>query len=169
MYNQLVRSRMRMREAWSGIEVQLKRRASLVPNLVETVKGYAVHERGLFAEVTRARSALHKAGSVAEAAEANLLLTQMLGRLLAVAEKYPELRASEQFLKLQEQLFDVEEKIAYARQFYNQNVLAYNTRTATLPHLLVARLLAFRKAEFFEAEEESRVPVAVVLGGRDRT
>jgi LemA protein len=131
IYNGLVRSRMRTREAWSGIDVQLKRRADLVPNLVETVKGYAAHEQRTFEEVARARSAVHQAQSPAQATDTHAKLTEGLARLFAIAEAYPALRASENFIQLQKELSDVEEKIAYARQFYNRNVLDYNTRVNT--------------------------------------
>lgn len=161
MYNGLVRSRMRVREAWSGIDVQLKRRASLVPNLVETVKGYAAHEREVLENVTRARAMLDRAGTPREAAEANNMLTQTLRSLFAVAENYPQLRANENFMALQRELSDIEEKIAYARQFYNRNVLDYNTKTQTVPTVFMARMFGFEEAEFFEAEEEAREDVRV--------
>jgi len=160
-YNRLVRSRVRTREAWSGIDVQLKRRASLIPHLVETVKGYAIHERGVLEEVTRARSALQEAGGAAEAAGANNMLTQALSRLFAVVENYPQLRASENFMDLQDQLSDVEEKIAYARQFYNRNVAEFNTRIISIPDVIIARMLGFQRFEFFEAEEQAQEDVRV--------
>jgi len=161
MYNGLVQSRLRVREAWSGIDVQLKRRASLIPNLVETVKGYAQHEREVFENVTRARSMLQQAGTPEQAAEANNMLTQTLRSLFAVAENYPDLKANENFLDLQNELSDIEEKIAYARQFYNANVLSYNEKTATFPTLIFANMFNFKPAEFFEAEEEAREDVKV--------
>ncbi|MGQ9571770.1 MAG: LemA family protein [Dehalococcoidia bacterium] len=156
IYNGLVRSRLRTREAWSGIDVQLKRRADLIPNLVETVRGYAAHERQTFENVTRARAMLEQAGTAAEAAQANNLLTQTLRSLFAVAENYPDLKANQNFLDLQNELSDIEEKIAYARQFYNRNVADYNTRIQTFPNVIVANMFAFRPFEFFEAEEEGR-------------
>ena len=159
MYNRTVQSRNRVQEAWSGIDVQLRRRASLIPNLVETVRGYAKHERSVFDEVTRARSGLQQASGPAEAAGANNLLTQALGRLFAVVENYPELRASQNFRDLQEELSDVEEKIAYARQFYNRNVLDYNTRIQTFPGVVIARNFGFEPSEFFEAGDEGRAEV----------
>ena len=162
-YNRLVRSRNRVREAWSGIDVQLRRRASLVPNLVESVRGYAAHERGVFEEVTRARGALQQAGGAAAAASANNALSQALGHLFAVVENYPTLRASENLTALQRELSDVEEKIAFARQFYNRNVLDYNTRIETFPGVLVASNLGFSAAEFFETEDEGRAEVTVSL------
>ena len=161
MYNGLVRARLRVREAWSGIDVQLKRRASLIPNLVETVKGYAAHEREVLENVTRARSMLQQAAGPAQAAEANNMLTQTLRSLFAVAEAYPDLKANENFLDLQNELSDTEDKIAYARQFYNTNVLSYNTKTETFPTVIFANMFNFEAAEFFEAEEEARQDVKV--------
>jgi LemA protein len=156
MYNGLVRARVRTREAWSGIDVQLKRRANLIPNLVETVKGYAAHERETFEEVTRARSMVEQAGDVGSAADANNMLTGALRHLFAVAEAYPDLKANQNFLDLQQQLSDIEEKIAYARQFYNRNVMSYNTSIQTFPNVLMANMFGFLRFEFFEAEEEAR-------------
>ncbi len=156
MYNGLVRARVRTREAWSGIDVQLKRRADLVPNLVETVKGYAAHERETFENVTRARAMLQQAGTAREAAEANNFLTQTLRSLFAVAEQYPDLKANQNFLELQRELSDIEEKIAYARQFYNRNVMSYNTSIQTFPNVMMANMFGFVQFEFFEAEEEAR-------------
>jgi LemA protein len=161
IYNRLVRSRVRTREAWSGIDVQLKRRASLIPNIVETVKGYAAHERGVFEEVTRARSALREAGSASEAANANNVLTKALGRLFAVVENYPQLQASKNFQALQEELSAVEEKIAFARQFYNRNVADFNTRIMSIPDVVIAGMFGFKRFDFFEVEEEAREDVHV--------
>jgi LemA protein len=156
IYNGLIRSRVRAREAWSGIDVQLKKRADLVPNLVETVRGYASHERETFENVTRARSMLQQAGGPAEAAQANNQLTQALRSLFAVAEAYPQLRASENFMALQAELTDIEEKIAYARQFYNRNVTDFNTRIQVFPNVIIANMFNFQPFEFFEAEEGAR-------------
>ena len=161
IYNGLVRGRLRVREAWSGIDVQLKRRMSLIPNLVETVKGYASHERETLEAVTRARAALQQAGTPGQAAEANNMLTQTLRSLFAVAEAYPDLKANQNFLDLQNELSDTEDKIAYARQFYNTNVLSYNTKTETFPSVIFANMFGFKQAEFFEAEEEARQDVNV--------
>jgi LemA protein len=161
MYNGLVRARLRVKEAWSGIDVQLKRRASLIPNLVETVKGYASHEREVFENVTRARAMLQQAGSPGEAAQANNMLTQTLRSLFAVAEAYPDLKANQNFLELQRELSDTEDKIAYSRQFYNSNVLSYNEKTATFPTVIFANMFNFEPEEFFEAEEEARQDVQV--------
>jgi LemA protein len=160
-YNGLVRSKKRVDEAWSGIDVQLRRRASLIPNLVETVKGYATHERELLEEVTRARGALQTAGNAGQASTANDLLSQAMGRLFAVVESYPQLRASDNFMGLRSDLADVEEKIAFARQFYNRNVLDYNTRLETYPDTLFARQFTFTAAEFFAADEAARSEVTV--------
>jgi LemA protein len=156
IYNGLIRARVRTREAWSGIDVQLKRRADLIPNLVETVRGYAAHERQTFENVTRARAMLQQAGTAAEAAQANNFLTQTLRSLFAVAENYPDLKANQNFLDLQNELSDIEEKIAYARQFYNRNVSTYNTRIQTVPNVVVANMFGFQRFEFFEAPEEAR-------------
>ncbi len=156
MYNGLVRARVRTREAWSGIDVQLKRRANLIPNLVETVKGYAGHERETFENVTRARSMLQQAGTAPDAAQANNFLTQTLRSLFAVSERYPDLKANQNFLDLQQELSDVEEKIAFARQFYNRNVTSYNTRIQTFPNVMMAGMFGFERFEFFEVEEEAR-------------
>jgi LemA protein len=160
-YNQLIRSRNRVREAWSGVDVQLRRRGSLIPNLVDTVQAYAQHERSTFDEVTRARSALQNAGGAGAAGDANNVLSQALGRLFAVAENYPQLRASEGFVRLQDELSDIEKKIAYARQFYNRNVLDYNNRIDVFPSVLVARTFDFRASEFFDAGDEGRAEVRV--------
>src|SRR3989344_1472822 len=134
-YNGFVIFKTRIQEALSGIDVQLKRRADLIPNLVETVKGYAKHEKGVFTEVTKARTSLMSAQTPLEKAEANNMLTAALKSLFAVAEAYPELKASDNFKDLQRQLEDTEDKIAYSRQFYNSNVLQYNTQIKTFPHV----------------------------------
>lgn len=161
IYNGLVRSRLRVKEAWSGIDVQLKRRASLIPNLVETVKGYAAHERGTLEAVTEARARLQQAGTPGQAAEANNMLTSTLRSLFAVAEQYPDLKANQNFLDLQRELSDTEDKVAYARQFYNTNVLSYNAKTQTFPSVIFANMFGFRPEEFFEAEEQAREDVKV--------
>ncbi|OGO50990.1 MAG: hypothetical protein A2148_03090 [Chloroflexi bacterium RBG_16_68_14] len=160
-YNGLIRSRMRTREAWAGIDVQLKRRASLVPNLVETVKGYAAHEKDVLENVTRARAMLEQAGGAAQAAQADSALTSALRSLFAVAENYPQLRANENFLALQQELSDIEEKIAFARQFYNRNVMDFNTRIEVFPNVVIANIFNFAPFEFFEAEETAREDVQV--------
>ena len=161
IYNGLVRSRVRAREAWSGIDVQLKRRASLIPNLVETVKGYAAHEKQVLENVTRARAMLEQAGGAAQAAQADNVLTGALRSLFAVSENYPQLRANENFLALQQELSDVEEKIAFARQFYNRNVMQFNTRIQVFPSVIIANMFNFERFDFFEAEETAREDIQV--------
>lgn len=160
-YNALVILKTRIQEALSGIDVQLKRRADLIPNLVETVKGYAKHEKEVFENVTRARSHLLSAKSIQEKAEANNELTGALKTLFAVAEAYPQLRASESFTELQRQLEDTEDKIAYSRQFYNSNVLDYNTKIKLFPNNLIANFFNFKEEAFFVANEEERKKIEV--------
>ena len=160
-YNRLVRSQVRTREAWSGIDVQLRRRTSLIPNLVEVVQGYGSHERTVFDEVTRARNGLQAANGAVESTEANRELTSAMGRLFAVAENYPELKAASNFQDLQDKLSDIEEKIAYARQFYNRNVTQFNIQIREIPDVLIARMLGLQRFEFFEAEEGTRDDVEV--------
>ena len=161
MYNGLARGRIRVKESWSGIDVQLKRRSSLIPNLVETVKGYASHERETFEAVTRARAQLDNAQTPGQAAQADNMLQSTLRSLFAVAENYPELKANQNFLELQRELTDTEDKIAYARQFYNTNVGNYNEKTATMPSAIIAGMFGFRPEEFYEAEETAREDVQV--------
>lgn len=165
LYNSLVTARVRVREAWSGIEVQLKRRSSLIPNLIETVKGYAKHEKAVFENVTKARSALLSAKNPKTAAEANNMLAGALKTLFAVAEAYPKLQASENFKELQQELSDTETKIAASRQFYNANVMGYNTKIKVFPNILFAGLFGFREEEFFEAEEEAKGEIKVDFKG----
>ena len=160
-FNRLTRSRERVREAWSGIDIQLQRRADLVPNLVEVVKRYAAHERVLFEEVARARGAVHAARGAREATPANYALAGAIGRLYALAEGYPDLKAATAFVSLQRDLSDLEEKIGYARHFYNRNVLDYNTRIRRFPALIVARAFVFRPEEFFEADAGASGPVGI--------
>src|SRR5437870_7756549 len=161
-YNRLVLLRVRTENAWSQIDVQLKRRYDLIPNLVETVKGYAAHERELFEEVTRARSVAQAASGVQAQADAENQLTRSLGRLIAVAENYPQLKASENFLALQEELTGTEAKIAFSRQFYNDTVQKLNTLIQRFPASIIAGLGHFTPREFFEIEEPAaRGPVSV--------
>lgn len=160
-YNSLITAKMHVGEAFSQIDVQLKRRADLIPNLVETVKGYTKHEKAVFEEVTKARSALMNATGAEAKAKANNQLADTLKSLFAVAEAYPQLKASENFTALQEELSDTENKIAYARQFYNSTVLDYNTKLKIFPTVLFANLLHFTPAEFFAATEAEKKPVAV--------
>jgi LemA protein len=157
-YNRLVRLRNEVDTGWANIDVQLQRRTDLIPNLVETVRAYAAHERAVFEEVTRARAQLQQAGSPGSAAEANEGLTAALGRLFAVAEAYPDLQASENFLELQEDLTDTEDKIAAARRYYNATVNRYNTGIQSIPWVLVARPLGFHEREFFSAEDDTAPP-----------
>jgi LemA protein len=160
-YNGLVKSRVRVKEAWSGIDVQLKRRSSLIPNLVETVKGYAAHEREVLENVTRARAMLDNSRGAQQAAQADNILTGALRSLFAVAENYPDLKANQNFLELQRELTDTEDKIAYARQFYNTNVSSYNQKIQVFPNVFLAGMFHFEAAEFFEAEDEARQDVKV--------
>lgn len=160
-YNGLVILKTRIQEALSGIDVQLKRRADLIPNLVETVKGYAKHEKQVFENVTKARSALMSADSLSQKAEANAGLTTALKSLFAVAESYPELKASTNFQDLQRQLEDTEDKVAYSRQFYNSNVLDFNTRLQIFPSSIIANMFGFKQAEFFAATDEERKKIEV--------
>ena len=161
VYNALRILQVRIKEALSGIDVQLKRRTDLIPNLLETVKGYAKHEKGVFEEVTKARSALLKAETPHEKAQANNMLTDALKSIFAVAEAYPDLKASQNFLDLQNELSDTEDKIAYSRQFYNTNVRDYNTMIVTFPNVFVANMFGFKESEFFEAGEEDKKKVEV--------
>ena len=163
-YNGLIGARLNVKEAWSGIDVQLRRRSSLIPNLVETVKGYAAHERETFENVTRARAQLdtaREAGNAAQAAQADNILTGTLRSLFAVAEAYPDLQANENFKELQRELTDTEDKIAYSRQFYNTNVGNYNEKIQVFPNVLLAGMFNFEQAEFYEAEEAAREEVTV--------
>ena len=161
VYNRLVRRRIRVESAWSQIDVQLRRRYDLIPNLVESVKGYAEHERELFEDVAKARSQAQSAAGVQAQAEAENQVTRTLNRLLAVAENYPDLKASQNFLALQEELTGTESRIAYARQFYNDQVAKLNTLVQSFPSRIVAGMGHFEPREFFEIEEPARGPVSV--------
>ena len=151
-FNRLVRLRNETKTGWANIDVQLRRRFDLVPNLVETVKAYADHERETFDSVTQARAAAQRASGPAAAAQADTILGGALNRLLAVSEAYPQLRASENFLALQQELADIEDKLAAARRYYNQTVYRYNTVLQSFPAVLVATLFRFHKREFFETD-----------------
>jgi LemA protein len=153
MYNKLVTLRNRAENAWAQVDVQLRKRYDLIPNLVEAVKGYAAHERGVFEEVTQARTAAQQAQGVQEQAQAENALTAAIGRLFAVAEAYPELRATENFQQLQAQLTEVEGDIAVSRQVYNDTVLTYDTALETVPTSVIAGIFNFREREYFEVEE----------------
>jgi len=161
-YNGLIRLRNLVQEAWRQIDVELTRRHDLIGNLVETVKGYAAHELGTLEDVVKARSAAMAPGqSPAAQAESENVLSQALGRLLAIVEAYPDLKANQNFLALQEELTATEGRIAYARQFYNDEVLKLNTRIQTFPTNVLANSFGFKAREYFEADDTSRGPVSV--------
>ncbi|HEV2069385.1 MAG TPA: LemA family protein [Acidimicrobiales bacterium] len=161
LYNGLVKLRNRIENAWAQIDVRLRRRHDLIPNLVETVQGYAAYEREALEAVTSARNAAADAGGVAEQARAENGIASALRSLFAVSEAYPELKANQSFLALQEELSGTEGRITYARQFYNDTVFRYNTKIESFPALLIARPLQFRAREYFEADDTSRGPVQV--------
>ena len=163
IYNRLVTLRTRVDNGWSQIDVQLRRRADLIPNLVETVKGYAAHERELFERVTEARARSLGATGVADQADAENQVSAGLRQLMAVVENYPDLKANQNFLALQEELIGTESKIAYARQFYNDQVMRLNTLIQSFPSSIVAGAFGFQERPFFEIEEETRGPVQVEL------
>lgn len=160
-YNRMRVVSNRVDNAWSQVDVQLKRRYDLIPNLVETVKGYAAHERETFEAVTKARSLGIDAKSVPEQAQAENMLTQALRQVFAVAEAYPQLQANQNFLSLQEELSSTEGKIAFARQFYNDTVLKFNNMIQVFPNLILAGAFGFKPKEYFEIDEESRGPIKV--------
>lgn len=161
LYNGLVGARNRVDNAWSQVDVQLKRRYDLIPNLVETVKGYAAHEQQTFERVIAARNAAQAATTPAEQAEAENILTGALRQLFALAEAYPELRASENFQRLQTELAETEDKIAVSRQIYNDTVLTYNNKVQQVPTNIVASMFGFDAREFFEAGDEAQEAPAV--------
>jgi LemA protein len=160
-YNALIVMRNRVRNAESQIDVQLKRRYDLIPNLVETVKGYAKHEKELFENVSKARAAWTNATSIGEKAKAGNMMASTLKSLFAVAENYPALKANENFMMLQEELSGTESKIAYSRQFYNDSVQGYNTSIEQFPTNILAGMFGFAKSEFFETDVEEKKPVKV--------
>ena len=162
LYNRLVQQRNRVDNAWAQVEVQLKRRWDLIPNLVETVKGYAAHERETFEAVTQARARAQQAGNPAEAAQAEGILGAALGRLFAVAEAYPELQADENFRQLQTELSETENRVAVSRQVYNDTVLTYNNTVQTFPGLVLAGPFGFTIREFFDVEDEAQRQPPVV-------
>jgi LemA protein len=153
MYNSLVGKRNKVRNSWSQIDVQLKRRFDLIPNLVETVKGYAAHERSTLEQVTSARTSFMSAHTPEEMMKANNELTQVLGRLFAVAEAYPDLKANASFVELQEQLSKTEDKIGFARQFYNDVVMEYNNSVQMFPTNIIASIFNFREEPFFNVDD----------------
>ena len=156
MYNRLVRLRNRTENSWAQVDVQLRRRYDLIPNLVESVKGYAAHEQTTFENVTKARTAAQQAQGIEEQAKAENMLTAAIGRLFAVAEAYPQLRATENFQQLQAQLADVEQKIAVSRQVYNDTVLTYDNALETVPTNIVAGIFSFHPRAYFETEGATR-------------
>ena len=164
IYNRLVQLRNRVEAAWAQIDVQLKRRYDLIPNLVETVKGYAAHERETLEAVTRARQQAVDARGVEEQAQAENMLTQTLRQLFAVAEAYPDLKANQNFMQLQEELTATESRIAYSRQFYNESALAYDNARETFPTNMIAGMFNFEEKPYFEAEAASRENVKVDFG-----
>ena len=161
LYNSLIRLRMRVSNAWSQIDVQLKRRYDLIPNLIEAVKGYMKHEKGVLTEVTKARTEMGNATTVNEKAKANNMLTETLKSLFAVAENYPKLRANENFLQLQEELSGTENKIGYARQHYNDVVMEMNNKVQTFPSNIIANLFHFGKKELFQTVGKERENIKV--------
>lgn len=160
-YNSLATGKVRIKEALSGIDVQLKRRIDLVPNLVSTVKGYAKHEKEIFENVTKARASLMGAKGTAEKAQSDNMLSSALKSLIAISENYPDLKASSNFLELQEELSDIEAKIAYARQFFNTNVSSYNSTLVNFPGSIIGNTFGFKQEEFFEATSAERKNVEV--------
>ncbi len=161
LFNTLISLRNRVKNAWSQIDIQLKKRFDLIPNLVETVKGYAKHEREVFENVTKARSAIMQAKNVKENLDAQNMLTGALKTLFAVAENYPELKASQNFMMLQEELSGIESKIAYARQFYNDSTMQYNITIQSFPNNTIAGMLGFKEEPYFETAEAEKAPVKV--------
>ena len=156
VYNKLVNSRNKVENQWSQIDVQLKRRADLIPNLVETVKGYAKHEEGTLTKVIEMRNKAVNASTVNEKVEANNELTGALSRLMVIAEAYPELKANQNFVSLQNDLKDTEDKISYARQFYNDSAMNFNNLVEMFPSNIIANMFGFKKFEFFKVEEEAK-------------
>ena len=161
VYNSLAQARVAVNESHSGIEVQMKRRADLVPNLIETVKGYAKHESGVFDRVSEAREKMLSASNIKDEAAADNMLSGALKSVFAIAENYPDLKASNNFVSLQTELSDIEAKISYARQFYNNNVKTYNQKIVTFPTNLIANAFGFKAEMFFDAEEKDEKPVEV--------
>lgn len=161
MYNSLVKLRIKAENGWAQIETQLQRRYDLIPNLVETVKGYAAHEKEVFENVTAARANLANAGTVADKAAADNMLTNTVKTLFAVAENYPQLRANENFKELQVELTGTENKIAFARQFYNDTVAEYNQAIQVFPKSLIAGMFGFKEKEYYESKPEAAEPVKV--------
>jgi LemA protein len=165
VFNRLIRARNMVREAWSGIDVQLRRRSDLIPNLVATVKAYAGHERGVFDDITARRAASVAAQGVAQTASSETALQGALGRLLAVAEAYPQLKADQNFLKLQTDLAEIEDELQMARRYYNGTVRDFNIAIQTFPDVLIARAAGMHEEHFFETDAASRIAPTVSLSG----
>jgi len=163
LYNNLVKLRNTIEGAWAQIDVQLKRRSDLIPNLVETVKGYATHEKETLDAVIRARNAASAASGPADQAQAEGMVTAALRQVFALSEAYPDLKANQSFLSLQEELAGTEGRISYARQYYNDTVLRYNTKIQTFPAVVIANAMQFKEREYFEADDASRGPVDVTF------
>lgn len=161
LYNSIIVAKVRVSEALSQIDVQLKRRADLIPNLIETVKGYEKHEKEIFEKVSEERQNLVSAKGPQEKAQVNNQLSQTLKSILAIAENYPDLKASQNFIELQEEISDTENKVAYARQFYNSVVLDYNTKLKVFPNVIFAKMFNFKEAEFFAATDEEKKSIKV--------
>jgi len=161
LYNSLIRLRNQVKNSWAQIDVQLKRRSDLIPNLVESVKGYMKHEKTVLENVTKARAAMTKAGTVEDKAKASNMLSETLKSLFAVTENYPDLKANENFMQLQEEITGTENKIAYARQHYNDIVMVFNTKIEVFPNTIFAKQLNFKKETSFEATEEEKKNVKV--------
>lgn len=161
MYNALIRLKNQVENAWAQIDVQLKRRADLIPNLIETVKGYVKHEKGVLTDVTKARAQMMSANTPEEKANANNMLSSTLKSLFAVAENYPNLKANENFLQLQEELAGTENKVAYSRQHYNDMVMVFNTKIQVFPSNILANLFNFTRKELFEASQQDKENVKV--------
>lgn len=160
-YNSLATGKVRIKEALSGIDVQLKRRVDLVPNLIATVKGYAKHEKELLENVTKARASLMNASTTHDKAVSDNMLSSALKSLIGISEAYPDLKASKNFLELQEELSDIEAKIAYSRQFFNTNVASYNSTLVNFPGSIIGNMFGYKQEEFFEATDTERKPVEV--------
>lgn len=163
VFNALIKLRNSVKDHWSQIDIQLKRRFDLIPNIVETVKAYAKHEEETLKEVVEARNLYEKSTTHEEAINADLKLNEYVPKLIALAEAYPELKANENFVHLQKELSETEDKIAYARQFYSDSVLKYNNKLQTFPNNIIAKLFGFKAEEFFKANENERENVKVEL------
>jgi LemA protein len=161
LYNNLIRLRNQVKNSWAQIDVQLKRRNDLIPNLVETVKGYLRHERGVLTDVTNARANLLNASALSDKAKASTVISDSLKSIFAVAENYPKLRASENFIQLQQEISGTENRISFTRQFYNDSVTQFNNKIQVFPNSLFARIFGFREAELFEALQDERKDVQI--------